>query len=397
MEITYGHSPYKKMFDNRDVYGIGFDELRAAKKPIRLGLTGFGGVALSKHIPAIARLRAIWEPVTLAAVCNRNERSGRRASEIYGANWYADVNDMLNNEQLDGVMICTTDAIHFEHAMLCMERGFPVMIEKPLAVSLSEAKTMVDKAEKAGLLMMTVSNKRYSPPYRKVKAMMENGTLVDPAMFVAKFNLGYDYVDILEGGTIHIFDLMRYFMGDVRQLSAAAVRRYGYNRTGYPFDNGTSLIEFEGGAVGSIYTCSTALSLKPWESVEIYGEKCWVKVDDQYALTLYDDETGPAKLWTPIMPNTLFFDEEFGGFMGLIENFCNSIRGLETPLVTGYDGYKALELVCAFHIAAATGEKVSLPLDPATADEIVAGIKERNGNRNEQRRSDTKGICRRTD
>ena len=49
-EMTYGHSPYKKMFDNADVYGIGYDEARAAKRKVRLGIIGFGGVALSKHI-----------------------------------------------------------------------------------------------------------------------------------------------------------------------------------------------------------------------------------------------------------------------------------------------------------------------------------------------------------
>ena len=373
-EITYAHSPYEKMFVNADVYGVGYDEARAAKQPVRLGLIGFGGVALSKHIPAIARLKAIWEPVTLAAVCCRDERSGRRAEGIYGAKWYGAVPEMIGSEQLDGIIVCSPDRLHCEHTLACLEKGIPVLAEKPLAAGLCEAGGMAGAAEKAGVLLMTVSNKRYSPPYRKAKTFIEDGILADPAMFIAKFNLGYDYVDILEGGTIHMLDLMRYFMGDAETVSAAGVRKYAYNRTGYPFDNGVAAVEFKSGSIGAVYTSCTALSLKPWEAVEIYAEKRWLRVDDQYALTLYDDETGPAKSWSPAIPNTLFFDEEFGGYMGLIENFCGCIRGTEQPLVTGYDGYKALEMAYAFHIAAAAGEKVRLPLDPAEADRAVNAI-----------------------
>ena len=69
------------------------------------------------------------------------------------------------------------------------------------------------------------------------------------------------------------------------------------------------------------------------------------------------------------MPNTLIFDEEFGGFMGLIENFLQVIRGQEKPVVTGWDGHKAYELDVASHLSLARKDAVNLPLDPASADE----------------------------
>ncbi|MCC7354262.1 MAG: hypothetical protein IT330_10935, partial [Anaerolineae bacterium] len=67
--------------------------------------------------------------------------------------------------------------------------------------------------------------------------------------------------------------------------------------------------------------------------------------------------------------NTLIFDEEFGGYMGIVENFCQAIRGVEKPLVTGWDGHQAYELSVASHLSIARrGEVISLPLDPAIAD-----------------------------
>jgi predicted dehydrogenase len=126
--------------------------------------------------------------------------------------------------------------------------------------------------------------------------------------------------------------------------------------------------EFASGSVGQLYTTSSAVSLKPWERVEIYGDKAWLAVEDQYELRLYDSEEGPAKSWRPVIPNTLIFDEEFGGFMGLVENFLQVIRGVEKPLVTGWDGQRAYELDVAALISLGRKEAVRLPLDPAGAD-----------------------------
>ena len=163
-------------------------------------------------------------------------------------------------------------------------------------------------------------------------------------MYVGKFNLGYDYVDLFEAGTIHVFDLTRFFMGDANSVHAVGVNKYQRNRWPYPVDNAIIDFQFESGAIGSLYTSATALSLKPWERIEIYANKTWLSVEDQYELVLYDSEQGPTKSWKPVVPNTLVFDVELGGFMQLIENFLQVIRGEEKPVVTGWDGYKACEL-----------------------------------------------------
>ena len=48
LEDTYGHTPIRKMFDQADCYGVLFDEERAARKPVRLGAIGAGGIAVCK-------------------------------------------------------------------------------------------------------------------------------------------------------------------------------------------------------------------------------------------------------------------------------------------------------------------------------------------------------------
>ena len=127
-------------------------------------------------------------------------------------------------------------------------------------------------------------------------------------------------------------------------------------------------IEFDSGAIGAFYFNSSAPSLKPWERIEVFGERKWLAVEDGMSVQLHDSEEGPSKVWAPVMPHTLFFDEEFGGFMGLIENFLQVIRGAEQPVVSGWDGYHAYELDVATLLACKRNAPVALPLDPATAD-----------------------------
>ena len=155
---------------------------------------------------------------------------------------------------------------------------------------------------------------------------------------------------------------------------------YKKNRRRYPIDNAISTFEFVSSAVGTLYTSASALSLKPWERVEVYADHAWIDIDDQYQLTLYDTEEGPTKSWKPVFPNTLIFDEEFGGYMGVIENFLQAIRSSEKPLGTGWDGYRAYELLVASQLSLARGgEIIKLPLDPEAADRETHAWLERSG------------------
>lgn len=367
---TYGHTPIDKAFDKGDVYGVGYDEGRAARAPIRLGIIGAGGVAQSKYFPAVARLRMIWEPVEIVAFAEPRAEHGRKAQAVYGGRWYTDYAEMLAREtDLDGVMVLSPDTLHREHTLACLQAGRHVLVEKPIARSLADGADMCRMADARDLTLMTVANKRYSPPYKRAKTLIERGVVRDPALFTGKFNLGYAYVDLLESGTIHLFDLALYLMGAAAAVSAAGVNRYGAR---YPVDNIAATVRFASGAVGSITTSASALSLKPWERVEVYGNHAWLAVEDQRDLIVYEGEAQGAQTWQPVVPNTLLFDEEFGGYMGIIENFAQVIRGAETPLVTGWDGYRAYELLTAVQMALARaqvrGEWVTLPLDAASAD-----------------------------
>jgi predicted dehydrogenase len=369
---TSGHTPVEKAFDQGDVYGIAYDAERAGRRPIRLGMIGAGGVAQSKYFPAIARLRMIWEPVEIVAFVEPRVDTADKVRAIYGGRHYTDIGAMLADQTLDGVLVLSPDALHAEHTLTCLDAGLAVMVEKPIARCLSDAARMCRAADERGLPLMCVANKRYSPPYKRVRKLIEEDKLGPLALFSGKFNLGYDYVHLLEAGTIHLFDLALYLMGDVTGVSAFGTNRHGHNNVGYPIDNVAMTLEFASGAVGAIISSASALSLKPWERVEVYGDHVWLSVEDQHELIVYDGETEGAQSWTPIVPNTLLFDEEFGGYMGILENFSQVIRGVEAPRVTGWDGYRAYELLTAAQLSLARHTPVALPLEDIAAADAEA-------------------------
>jgi predicted dehydrogenase len=363
---TFGHTPLSRAFGG-DVYGIGFDAARAGRRPVRLGMIGAGGVAQSKYFPAVARLQMLWEPIAITAFVEPRSDHAAKIASVYGGRPCASVAELLS-EPLDGVLVLSPDALHAEHTIACLEAGLPVLVEKPIARTLSDAQAMCEAAEVRGLALMTVANKRFSPPYRRARQMIERGVLPKPGLFTGKFTLGYDDVDLLEAGTIHLFDLALFVMGGVRAVSATGVPGRGR----YPIQHVAAALAFASGAAGTLVTSSAALSLKPWERVEVFGDHVWLSVEDQLRLTLYDSETGGAQVWEPIVPNTLLFDEEFGGYMGLVEHFVQVIRGIDVPTLTGWDGCRAFELLTAVKLALVERTWIDLPLDAQLADAVAA-------------------------
>lgn len=368
--VPYGYTDRWRGPDAYHVRQIAPADLR----PMRLGLIGLGGVAQAKHLPALQRLQTMGEPVTVACGADIDETVGAKVARQNGLHLYLDHRQMLDNEQLDAVeVLIRPEAPRGDVIADCLERGLPVLAEKPLvdygftrlAESLSEAARLCKLAADTATPLMTGFVKRFAPPYANAKALLASGAIGAPAMIAAKMCMAWGGAKFLEQSACHILDLLRFFMGDIRSLSAYGTQRY--KKAEYTFDNAVISISFVSGAVGTLHVSSTALSLHPWERVEIYGENAWLAVDDSSILTLHDREASPAKVWQPVWPHTLMFDEEFSGFCGEIKTFLDAARSRTPADPSGNDGYRALETALAIHRSVTTGKEVVLPLQPIPA------------------------------
>jgi predicted dehydrogenase len=354
--IDFGHTPYEAAFGRRDVYDVGIKPERASKRPLKLAIAGCGGVAQAKWIPAIRRLQTIGEPVEIVGVADPDTVTRTMASAICVAPGFDSIGGLLGTAKPDLLLVLASDTFHAPLAKQAIEAGIPCLVEKPLAATLAEADALVRLADDKGVPLSAVANKRFSPPYAQAKALVETGALKSPpTVFTGKFTLGYPYVDLLSGGTVHLFDLMLWFMGPVARLNAR----------GTLFEDGrleSAVIScaFRSGAIGTVMTSSAGLSFGPWERVEIFGRNAFLVVDNQFELALHDDETGPTRTWRPSIPNTLMFDESFGGYSGLLENVLDAVRGIAPLAVTGRDGASAMALIDATRRSLAQGGEIDL-------------------------------------
>lgn len=364
--IDFGHTGFASAFERADVYGVRGDPARSAKRPLNIAIAGAGGVAQAKWIPAIRRLQTIGEPIEIVGIADPNDAARHQAARLAGALAFTDVETLLDQTRPDLLLVLTADAGHVPAARAAISRDIPALVEKPLARNAADAEALVAEAARRGVLLGAVANKRFSPPYAMAKALIEQGALRSPPrLFSGKFTLGYPYVDLLEGGTVHLIDLMLWFMGPVDRLNARSIATPDGG-----LDSAVVSLRFTSGAIGTILTSRTALSFKPWERVELFGSRAFLVVDDQLTTTLHDDELGPSKSWSPVIPNTLAFDESFGGYTGLLENMLDAIRGLAPLGATGADGAAAVALIDAIHRAVATGAEIEIASPPGQTERL---------------------------
>lgn len=354
--IDFGHTGREAAFTRRDVYDVSNKAERAAKRPLRVAIAGCGGVAQAKWIPAVRRLQTIGEPVSFCGVSDPDQAAAEKAAQLAGARAYADLAALIAEERPDLVLVLAADHAHAVLAREAIDAGVACLVEKPLARAADDAAALARYAEERGVLLAAVANKRFSPPYALAKALIDEGRLNSaPTLFTGKFTLGYPYVDLLEGGTVHLLDLMRWFMGPVRRVHAR-----GLHHADGRLKSAVISFGFASGAIGTIMTSAAGLSFKPWERVEIFGDGVFLVVDDQFETTLFDDEMGPAQSWRPSIPNTLMFDESFGGYVGLIANLLDAVRGIVPLAATAKDGAAAIRLIDAIYRSLASDSEITL-------------------------------------
>lgn len=137
---------------------------------IRVGLVGAGYIA-SWHAQTLAQLKG----VKLAAVCDPAAAAAKALADRYGAAPHSTLSEMLAAGACDAVHILTPPHLHREQAEACLEAGAHVLVEKPFALSTSDAKAVLDAAARAERLVAVNHNFLGLPSYRRLKELIAGG------------------------------------------------------------------------------------------------------------------------------------------------------------------------------------------------------------------------------
>jgi predicted dehydrogenase len=212
---------------------------------IGVGIIGSGGIALANHLPGFA-----YCPDTkVLALCDSNPAVLEKASQSTGIKaTYTDYNEVLKRSDVHAVVIATPNFMHAPIALAAIAAGKHVMCEKPIAMDLAEAFTMLRAAEAANVRHMTAFTYRFVPAMRYMYHLIQRGDIGKPYHFRAQRfqdwfdkNLGWRQVKKLAAtGEIgdmlsHRIDYAHILIGPMRRL-VADMRRFIDSRGGQPAD-----------------------------------------------------------------------------------------------------------------------------------------------------------------
>ncbi len=142
---------------------------------VRLGIIGTGIAARELHLPALQNIRDKFE---ITCVCNHTEKKAKDFSALVaGVPYVLDYHELLARKDVDAVDIVLPIHLNCRVTEDALESGKHVIVEKPIASNLKDADRMVGFTRKYSLAMMVAENYRYNPVFKKVREVIESGTI----------------------------------------------------------------------------------------------------------------------------------------------------------------------------------------------------------------------------
>lgn len=300
----------------------------------------------------------------LVAVCDLQAERARSLAESSGVPAYTEVRGMLDREQIDVVVIATAGvergSHHYEPAMLAIEAGKDVLVEKPISNRIEEARGMVRFAAERGVRLACNLNHRFTPAAHRAKRLIEEGKL--GTLLFANMRLtirnGSDETEWFHMRALHphSIDVMRYLVGDIAKVQAFMTRAPGRQSWSTVSVN----MMFANGAVGHL-TGSYDMSMKhPIEYCEVAGDDGRLVIDNVYeSLTYYPHQSEDLLVVrNPIFGGMQGFDDTF---RLRIERWIEQIR-TDTPPdqieASGADALAAQEVIEAAILSQLNGGAV---------------------------------------
>lgn len=323
---------------------------------IKVAVIGCGTVAGYGHLPAIAES----DILELAGVADSKLEKAMSAGKKYGVPYYINYEDLLRVGDIDAVIIATPTPTHAEIAIKAFNYGKHVFCEKPMAMSLEEADEMMAAASNAGKVLMIGFIRRFVDKYKVIRNIICSGELGEVKYIKQVSSWSgpiwagrerYEWMINKGGGPlidegVHEADTLRWFTGSEAEKVYAEGLYFAENIR-YP-DHVNVLVKMKNGVLG-VFELSWVYKTSI-DTIEVVGTKA--------TLIAKGDE---IKIWVDGTEKVIKASSE-RVFRRELEEFARSIIEERTPLVTGEDGKKALEIVLAAHRSMLSGEPIKLPL-----------------------------------
>lgn len=373
---------------------------------VRFAVIGCGSIAEIAHFPSLAA-----EPAAqLVACCDLNPETAQQAARKWGAAaWYSDYRQMLDERRdLDAAIIATPNNVHRNQAVAVARAGLHVVVEKPLAATNYEAWDIVRVCREEGVKLMVGCDRRFWTHNQWAKQLIDENVIGDVLMARASLhehwhlyqnNVAHTAFRLdaaVSGGAAltdtgaHAIDLLTWLTGSRVQRTVGIAKRLAMPAE-YTLNDDTVwlLLEYENGSYGcvscnrfspvvsqatelygtegTIFTATDATNPFQSSPMAVYTNRDYSFAELPQILKDYrwpqhfwvEDHVNEhvPKRWMPIMP-----PRRPGNYERMTTHFVNCILNDAEPLVSGEDGARAVEVMCAVIKSMETDAWVELPL-----------------------------------
>ncbi len=299
---------------------------------------------------------------------------------------YTDYSEMIEKEKPELVAVATESGKHARIAIDCINAGCNVIIEKPIALSLKDADSIIEATTRNNVKVCACHQNRFNKSIQKIRDAVEKkrfGRLFYGTAHI-RWCRDHEYYDRAswrgtweqDGGAlmnqcIHNIDLLRWMMGDEIEEVVGMTDRLNHKYIEAE-DLGIALIRFRNGSYGIIEGTTDVYPKNLEETLYIFGEKGTVKaggvsvnrIEEWNFSDMLDDPEEIKARFHENPPNVYGY-----GHTPLYADMIEAINNNRDPYVDAHAGKRALELVLAIYRSAATGSIVKLPMDDcATTD-----------------------------
>lgn len=337
---------------------------------LRFGLVGCGRVA-PRHAESLAELPG----AALVAVADVRESRAQRFARQYGADPYTDYRLLLARADIDVINICTPSGLHAAMAIEAMQAGKHVIVEKPMALSLTDADAMIRVAHETGRKLCVVLQNRYNPPMQDLRRVVDSGRLGRLLLGNAtvRWYRPQEYYEdewhgtlAMDGGalmnqSIHHIDALQWLMGapaSVHAYTATLAHRMEAE------DVGVAVIHFRNGGLGTVEGSTVTYPENLEGSVAVFGQHGSAKVGgtalnckvlwkvagelEHERELLTRDQMDPVSVYGT-------------SHRAVIADMIEAVRDDREPTTNGSEARKSLALVLAMYESARTGQPVNPP------------------------------------
>ena len=374
--------------------------------PIGIGVIGHGFMG-KVHSNAYVKIPySFASPAAfprLVALCGRNEAGVADSARRFGyVRSCTDWREMVNDPDIDVIDVCTPDNEHAAPSIAAAAAGKHVICEKPLAMTVKDAGAMADSVRRAGVRNMLCHNYRFLPAVRLARELIEGGEIGRIYHFRATYlqEPGHDPASpledcwyasgtrsgVLRGIGCHVIDMARFLVGEMLTVSGLArtwnpsrTTRAGGEERVSADEGAVSLVEFAGGASGTLECSGVATGRKNELAWEINGSRGSIafNLEDPNHLSVYSDAaekrtrgfarvsvTDPGHpLQTIYLPPGHNAGWEYGHVHALHHFIQCVVNGTEVaPMGASFqDGYRIQLIMQAIVESSQTGRRIALP------------------------------------